>query len=118
MGLLSTLLFFGGCHGYSYMRGSVGYGEASTIPYSQDYYAYSEPPPYYYPGPPYYYGYPYPPYYYPYPYFFRGYFGFHHHSRIPVSPAPGRRFRSMSSNDSPASSSADESSTGGRRFKK
>ncbi len=116
MGLLTTLLFFGGCHSYSYMRGSVGYGEASTIPYSEDYY--------YYPEPPYYYAYPYPPYYsvydyyyYPYPYFFQGYFIFHHHSGTPVSPARGRHLRSGSSSDSSASSSG-ESSTGRRRLKR
>jgi hypothetical protein len=124
MGLFTTLLFFAGCHSYSYLRGSVGYGEASTVPYSEEYYAYAEPPYYYYPGPSYYYGYPYPPYYYyPYPYFFRGYFLFHSHPNRPAAPSPGRRLRSLSGGDSSTSSSSstpssDDSSSGGRRLKK
>lgn len=124
IGLLTTLLFFGGCYNYGYMRGSAGYGESSTVPYSEEYYAYAESPYYYYAGPPYYYAYPYPPYYYPYdyyyypyPYFFRGYFIFHAHPSKHVSPAPGRRFRSMSNSDGSGSSS-NGSSGGGRRFKK
>ncbi len=123
LSFLIVVLFFGGCS-YSPMslRGSVGYGgEASTIPFSQEYYYDSTSPydyglaypyDYAYPYPPYYYYYPY---YYPYPYLFGGYYGYYS-PRVRVFPAPGRRFRSSSSDGSPSSSG--QPSTGERGFKR
>ncbi len=82
LAFVAAVLFLGGCHndGYVSLRDSVGYGEAATIPYSQYFYDYSPGYPYVYPYPPYYYPYPYP-----YP------------PSLPVSPEPGRHFRSSNS---------------------
>lgn len=122
MGLLFSLA---GCYPYSYVRADVaGYGEASSVPYSQTYAYYSGYAPYaYYPYDPYYdpyYRYPYAVYYYPYPYpylypyFWSVHYGFHTHYypyRVIVSPPPKRKFKS-------GTAPSNENSSGGRRFKK
>jgi hypothetical protein len=131
LGFLTAVLLLAGCQSYDYrtLRGPVGYGEAATVPFSQEYYYYNVASPYdYYPGYPYYYPYPYYPYYYPYypypyypyyypyPFYFGGSLIFHSPGGH-AHPPPGRHFRpSSGGGGSPPPSGG--SSTGGRQFKR